>query len=375
MNVLAYVHLRNIYRSTGSGRVARQLVEHLQRQPRTELRILADPGDYGRIVPLVGAPWSEYPYHFTGNETSKQQARWCLWKHPQAEHYWPDAEVVFCTAESYVPTRKARLAVTLHDAAFFETRAHQLQCAVLKQRLKWNLLFRLLSDNADLFHTVSEFSAERLAHFFPSIRSRLRVVHNAVAPRFFEPETEEGRLFLRENDLHQNPFILLPRGLTYRKNAELVLRTWPVIAERHPELRLVVASHCDPGFSERARSQGSSIVLTGFVSDDVLCSLYHAARLVWFPSLYEGFGLPVLEAMACGAPVLASSSSSLPEVAGNASILVSPYRDSEHIEAISALVEDDRRRAELTRKGVARASSFTWTRSAARLHRFFEELL
>ena len=124
MNLLAYVHLRNIHGSTGAGRVARQLVEHLAPRPGLEMRILADPGDHRRIVPLVGEPWSSYRYHFIARETSKQQAQWFFLHSPAAEHYWPQADVVFCTAESYVPTRKARLAVTLHDAAFFEQGAH-----------------------------------------------------------------------------------------------------------------------------------------------------------------------------------------------------------------------------------------------------------
>src|SRR5581483_8631014 len=120
--------------------------------------------------------------------------------------YWPDAQVVFCTAESYVPKRKARLAVTLHDAAFFEQGAHVADSAFWKQKLKWKLLYRTLSKKADLFHTVSHFSAERLAYFFPSIRSRLRVVHNAVPPRFFKPVTEEGQQYLRQQGLCTRPF-------------------------------------------------------------------------------------------------------------------------------------------------------------------------
>jgi glycosyltransferase involved in cell wall biosynthesis len=375
MNLLAYVHLRNIHGSTGAGRVARQLVEHLDGQPGLEMRVLADPGDHQRIVPLVGEPWSSYRYHFMAKETSKQQAQWFFLGSPAAESYWPEAQIVFCTAESYVPTCRARLAVTLHDAAFFEQGAHIAGAAFWKQKLKWKLLYQTLSRKADLFHTVSEFSAERLAHFFPSIRSRLRVVHNAVPPRFFQPVSEEGQRYLRTQGLCTRPFILLPRGLAHRKNADLVLRSWPALHEQYPDLRLVITSHSDAPYLQRAKALGDSVLLTGFVSDEALCSLYHAARVVWFPSLYEGFGLPVLEAMACGAPVVASNSSSLPEVAGQAATLVSPNSDDEHIEAISELLDDAERRDGLRRAGIARASSFTWEISARKLYGHLSDLV
>jgi glycosyltransferase involved in cell wall biosynthesis len=375
MNLLAYVHLRNIHGSTGAGRVARQLVEHLAPQPGLEMRVLADPGDHRRIVPVVGDPWPSYRYHFIANETSKQQAQWFFLGSPSAEQYWPEAEVVFCTAESYVPARKARLAVTLHDAAFFEQGAHVAGAAFWKQKLKWKVLYHTLSRKADMFHTVSEFSAGRLAHFFPSISSRLRVVHNAVPPRFFERVSEAGQQYLREQGLCTRPFILLPRGLAHRKNADLVLRSWPALKELYPDLRLVITSHSDAPYADRARALGDSVLLTGFVSDEALCSLYHAAQVVWFPSLYEGFGLPVLEAMACGAPVVASNSSSLPEVAGDAATLVSPHSDDEHIEAISELLDEPGKRDRLRGAGMAHASAFTWESSARKLYGYFSELV
>lgn len=375
LNLLAYVHLRNIYGSTGAGRVARQLVEHLSEQPGMNLRVLADPADYRQIAPLVGAPWSTYRYCFLANETSRQQARWFLLGSPQAEQYWPEADVVYCTAESYVPARRSRLAVTLHDAAYFERDAHRADAARWKQRLKWRLLYRTLAKNADMFHTVSQFSAERLAHFFPAIRSRLRVVPNAVSPRFFEPVSAEGEQYLAEQNLTGRPFLLLPRGLAHRKNADLVLRCWPILRRLHPELMLVITSHCDEPFRARAQALGDSVRLTGFVSDEALCSLYHAASVVWFPSLYEGFGLPVIEAMACGTPVVASNNSSLPEVAGDAGTLVSPHRDEEHIDAIDALLTSITLRAQLGARGRMRAGQFTWQRSAGLLRRYFAELI
>lgn len=375
VNLLAYVHLRNIHASTGAGRVARQLTEHLALRKDVNLHILADPGDHARIAPLVGKPWSDFAYHFFAHETSRQQARWYLLNRPRANDFWPAADVVFCTAESYVPTRHARLAVTLHDAAYFEPNAHRRDKSFSTQRLKWQLLYGRLAAKADLFHTVSQFSADRIGHFFPSIRSRIRVVHNAVTPHFFAPVTEAGRDYLAETNLANRRFVLLPGGLHFRKNAELVLEAWPLLRDRYPDLTLAVVNHSDAYYVERTRSFGERFRNLGFVSDEGLRALYSAAELVWFPSRYEGFGLPVIEAMACGTPVVTSRASSLPEIAGDAALLAPPDSPRVHVEAIESLLESGSARAEFVGRGLRRAQQFTWSQSAAKLKEYFEGLL
>ncbi len=375
VNLLAYVHLRNIYRSTGAGRVARQLTEHLARRNDVHLQVLADRADHARILPLVGAPWDQFRYHFFERETSRQQASWFLLDRPKAEQFWAAAQVVYCTAESYVPVKKARLAVTLHDAAYFEPDAHTHDRSFSAQRLKWRLLYAKLARKADLFHTVSQFSADRLGHFFPAIQSRLRVVPNAVTPHFLEPVTAEGSAYVRSLGLDNRPFILLPGGLHFRKNAELVLAAWPILAARHPDLVLAVVNHSNADYVAKARALGERFRVLGFVPDPGLQALYRAARAVWFPSRYEGFGMPVVEAMACGTPVVASRASSLPEIAGDAALLVLPHAPQAHAEALDALMMDDQLHATLTRRGHQRAREFTWAQSADKLKACFEELL
>jgi glycosyltransferase involved in cell wall biosynthesis len=305
LRLLAYVHLRNIHESTGSGRVARQMVEHLALRDDVKLRILADAADQRRILPLVGEPWTNFEYATFANDTSRQQARWLAMERPRAESYWPEADVVFCTGESYVPKRKARLAVTLHDAAYFEEGAHRTDRSFRLQQLKWRILFHRLSRRADMFHTVSQFSANRLSHFFPKMASRMRVVHNGVAPHFFEEVKEAGEDFLVEKKLNGRQYVLVPGGLHYRKNAELILRAAPMLLERFPDLVLAVVNHSNAAYAEQAHALSERVRLLGFVSEEALHSLYAAATVVWFPSRYEGFGLPVVEAMACGAPVVA----------------------------------------------------------------------
>jgi glycosyltransferase involved in cell wall biosynthesis len=375
INLLAYVHLRNIHGSTGAGRVARQLVEHLAQRSDINLEVLADANDKARILPLVQEPWTTYTYRTFADDTSRQQARWFLLDRPRAEDFWPDTQVIYCTAESYVPTRKARLAVTVHDAAYFEDGAHRRGNAFLKQKMKWKFLYRKLARKADMFHTVSHFSAERIGHFFPEIASRIRVVHNAVTPHFFTPVPEEGREYLIQNGLLEKPYILVPGGLHYRKNAELILEGCAQLLQRFPDIPIAVVNHSDPAYTERAQSLGPNLRLLGFVEDSALHALYTHAAVVWFPSRYEGFGLPVIEAMACGAAVVASNSSSLPEIAGDAAILVEPTNSTAHADAIAMLLTDPKAVQQLSAAGRTRAATFTWSSSAEQLKHCFDELL
>src|SRR6202012_1529690 len=110
----------------------------------------------------------------------------------------------------------------------------------------------------DIFHTVSHFSAERLGDAFPMIRSRIRVIHNAVSPLFFEPFDSDAELFLETSNLKGKRFVLLPGGLHYRKNADLVLKAWPILRKTIPDLTLVVAGHNHPDYLRAAKNLGQS---------------------------------------------------------------------------------------------------------------------
>ena len=376
VNILAYVHLRNIYRSTGAGRVAREMTDYLSRRPDVHMQILADPGDHARVIDKVGSPWTEFPYHFFKHETSKQQALWYLSDRPAAEDFWPGTDIVFCTAESYVPVRRAKLVVTCHDAQLFEPDAHLMSRWLVQQRFKWRLLFGKLADEASMFHTISNFAASRMARYFPRIESRLRVVPNAVSESFFHPATEIGRTVLARLGIAGRPYILVPGGLHHRKNADLILDVWPEIHRRRPDVTLVVMGHNQAAYLDRAKSLAPSLVLTGFLDEEHITALYQGAEIVWFPSRYEGFGLPVLEAMASGTPIVTSSTTAIPEVAGGAAAaLVHPDQPGDQVDAVVGLLGDSAAQSRARVRGLEHARKFTWERAAGQLAGEFRRLL
>jgi glycosyltransferase involved in cell wall biosynthesis len=355
--------------------VARNLVEQLAKNSADSVHILADTADHVRIVSRVGKPWSDYEYHLFTRDTSRQQRVWYLFDAPRAEAFWREVELVYCAGESYVPTRRAPNVVSLHDAAYFDDDTLKRNYGYYTQRLRWRLLYGKLSKEVDRFHTVSHFSAERLAHHFPSIKDRLRVVHNAVSDFFFESDHSNDWSILRHLGLHSRPYVLVPGGLSYRKNADLVLQAWPRLGPLIGDAKLVVASRNESEYAARALQLGEDLVLTGYLDDEALRALYRSATVVWFPSKYEGFGIPILEAMACGAPVVASRSSSIPEVAGNAAALVSNANPDEHVLAVEHFFKDARSRREHVDRGRARAAGFRWQKSARHLRSVFQELL
>ena len=149
----------------------------------------------------------------------------------------------------------------------------------------------------------------------------------------------------------------------------------PMLLERFPDLLIAVVNHTNPVYAEKAAVYAPRVRLWGFVSDEALHALYTEATVVWYPSRYEGFGLPVVEAMACGASVVASNSSSIPEIAGEAATLVDPADARAHVDAISGLLTDALAREQFAVAGRARAAKFTWAKCADELKRDFDALV
>ncbi len=225
-------------------------------------------------------------------------------------------------------------------------------------------LAREAAGRADRIIAVSRYTADQVANHLGYPPSRIDVVHHGVNPI---PQVAEEDLaaFRKKTELHA-PFLLHVGAIQKRKNVVRVIEAFERLRSHY---LLVLTGSAGYG-AERimARIESSPardrVRVIGYVDDDSLTKLYRSAEALVFPSLEEGFGLPVLEAMSAGLPVVTSNRSAMPEVAGDAARLVDPD-DTDSIEAgIVEVLEDEDRRAELQAKGLVRATQFHWTKAA-----------
>lgn len=217
--------------------------------------------------------------------------------------------------------------------------------------------------------TISEFTKSRLIHHYGLDPEQIFVTPLAVATRWRPLDPEERSRRLRGLDL-TGPFVLAVGNLHPRKNIPRLIRA--VAAVRNAglhDLPLVLVGQRGWRAEEvdaavEAVDGSAWVRFAGFVDDDTLQALYGAARVVAYPSLYEGFGLPVLEALACGAVVVASNAAAIPEAAGAAAILVDPTRDEALVKGLLRAATDESLRTRLATAGPRHAAGFTWDRCA-----------
>ncbi len=351
------------------------LPEHSTAYGSANHRFLVDGRQYERIRGKLSNYWGSAGIIPHPHSRIPQQAKWCWLRKPLAESYWPELDIVYCPAESYVPTKQGRLVCTIHDVAPFEDSLYPDTRERRLQRLKWKVLINRMAKDAAAVVTVSDFSASRIRHFFPELGEKLCVIHNAPHKVFHSP-ADEGCRSRIQAITEGCPYVLLPGGLSFRKNADLVLDALPSLFEALPDIKLVVAGSSGSACLDRLDAMGEAPVkVVGYVSDADLNALYRNAIVVWFPSRYEGFGMPPLEAMTAGAPVVASRSSSLPEVLGDAAILCDVDDAAGHVDAISSVFNSIDGRDELCRRSKEQAALFSWRSSAERLEMLFQKLL
>jgi glycosyltransferase involved in cell wall biosynthesis len=216
--------------------------------------------------------------------------------------------------------------------------------------------------------TDSQHSKQDIVRYMHVSPEQIQVIMLGVRDLFRPVASSDADVTLRRFGINF-PYVMFLGNLTRRKNIELALRGFAQVAPQFPDLHFLLAGpkmFRETPIGSLAEELGISdrIVLPGAVGDADLPALYSSARVFLFPSFYEGFGLPVLEAMACGTPVIASTASSLPEVAGDAALLVDPNNLDEMIAALRRLLSDDVLHAHLRAKGLAQAARFTWGETA-----------
>lgn len=257
---------------------------------------------------------------------------------------------------------RTRSLLTIHDLSFMrypETFPHQLQ-AYLEKVVPRSI------DRATHIISDSEATRQDLMELFNVEPTKITTLHLGVSRDFTPVPTQDERKILRERyHIGDRPYILAVGTVQPRKNyVRLMEALDPIAARIHSDLVIVgrPAWLSEPIVKEAEKR--AFVHLLGFLDDGDLPALYRQAALLAFPSLYEGFGLPPLEAMACGTPVIASSASSVPEAVGEAGLLVDPLDVHAWTLAIRKVFEDTTLREDLITKGLAHSTHFTWERSA-----------
>jgi glycosyltransferase involved in cell wall biosynthesis len=293
----------------------------------------------------------------------------------------------FPAVYSYFPIlNRTKVVVAIHDVIA----DHHPQLAFSNSRSKW--LWKLKQNvavrQANLIATVSEYSKRQIVDYFRLPESRLRIITEGAKPVFKVLPKNNGMLSARSKyGLRQNEnFLLYVGGISPHKNLGRLIDAFGIsqggLADKSLKLLLVGDHNDDPFLSEYPALKkkiedlglNDSVRFTGFVGDEDLAYLYNAASAVVLPSLEEGFGLPALEAMACGAPVIASDRGSLPEVLGEAARYFEPQDVQNIAETILSILNNDRTRTEMSESGLKRARDFGWQKAAADTLKIFDEL-
>ena len=287
----------------------------------------------------------------------------------------PDAALFHATEHLLLPLRDCPTVLTVHDLIFRHLPEHHKP--LNRWYLRWAL--PLFCRRADRIIAVSEATRRDLIAAYDLPPAKVQVIPEAAAPRF-QPTSDAMQAEVRARYGLPERYLLYVGTLEPRKNLTRLLRVWTALRRTGeiPPLVLVGARGwlIEPFFESLAQNPyREDVILPGYIADPDLPAVYGAAAAFVFPSLYEGFGLPPLEAMACGTPVACSNVSSMPEVVGDAAVTFDPRDDAAMIEALRRIVGESDLRADLRARGLRRAAEFSWARTARETLALYRELL
>lgn len=296
-----------------------------------------------------------------------------LWTHLRLS--WEMArrppDLLFVPAHVLPPLRPRRTLVTVHDLGYLHfPQAHRaLDRLYLDLSTRWNARAagHILADSqatkTDLIRACGT-PAEKISVVYPGLDESLR--------RVDDPTAVKARYGIAAD------YILYLGTLQPRKNLARLVDAFALLS--NPDVQLVIAGRKGWLYDEifarvQAHGLAERVVFTGYLPDADRPALLSGARLFAFPSLYEGFGFPVLEAMRCGVPVVCADTSSLPEIAGDAALLVDPLDTGALAAALARLLSDEPLRARLIARGYAQTECFSWDRAARQVMAIIEEML
>ena len=277
----------------------------------------------------------------------------------------------------FITKKNTKYVVTIHDIVMFELP----KLFTLTEKVYWFFSVKNAIKKANIIITVSKSTKQSIIKRYKAAENKIRVIPLGVDCHKFYPTSEKDKQKIKALYDLPEKYILYVGNKRPNKNLKRLLLAYKNLLTnypRAPKLLLVIGIDSDKKFNLRSyidkMSLSEKIVILENLEDDNLRQVYAAAELFIYPSLYEGFGLPVLEAMASGVPVIASNTSSIKEVAGEAGYLINPYNTKDITDSLRVLIENDRLRQELIRKGLTRAKQFSWEKMAKETYKIYQEL-
>lgn len=286
-------------------------------------------------------------------------------------------DIIHCTANTAPLTLKMPLILTLHDIIFME----QLDFKGTAYQNFGNLYRRILLNkiihHCDTIITVSNYEKQRICDFFQLDEGKVKAIYNGISPNFrclSEIEKENARTkFALPNE-----FILFFANPAPKKNTINVLKAYSVYYNNttHP-LPLVLIDTTGDYIQQTVKNLKieyifSNIKIIKYIPYEKIPELYNLATLFLYPSLRESFGLPLIEAMACGTPVISSNTSSMPEIGGDAAIFIDPYDHTQIAEAIIKMLSNDMVKSNLINLGLQQAKKYSWKNMAREVLSVYE---
>jgi glycosyltransferase involved in cell wall biosynthesis len=346
-------------RPAGGGRYVLELATALSGRDDVDLNLVARRGD--------GTRWRALPRTGVVERAPGRRPARLVWEQLVLPKVVRDLDVDVHHGPHYTMPERASVpkVVTVHDLTFFEhPEWHERTKAPFFRRA-----IRVAARRADAIVCVSRVTAERLAALLAP-KATVRVVPHGVDHARFRPEADDDDEAALAALGLQPPYVAFMGTLEPRKDVPTLVRAFDRLAGNRPELSLAIGGLDGWGVSAVEDAIGAAahrdrIKRLGYVPEPALPALLRRAAAVAYPSLDEGFGLPALEALACGAPLVTTEGTAMAEVTGDAALLVAPGRADQLAEALDAAVAGGPANDERRRRGLERAAAYTWEASAA----------
>jgi glycosyltransferase involved in cell wall biosynthesis len=277
--------------------------------------------------------------------------------------------LLFCPTNTGPIAYKNKI-LTLHDGAVL---SHPEWFSKNFSRMRKFLIPILVNSSLKII-TVSNFSKSHICEALKIKDDKVEVIYNGINTNKFKPMGISPKVLIKYN--LKKPYILFVGSVEPRKNLTRMVNSWIRLPEIYKkEFDLIIVGKKNWIFKDVIIKKENSIKELGYIEDDELIRLYSMAKVFVYPSLFEGFGLPVLEAMACGTPVITSNSSALPEVGGEAVLYVDPKNEENITTKMIELLENESLQEELTIKGMSRSKLFSWKNTATKTIELFKRYM